>query len=345
MSRVALVTDEIGPCGGAERILEALLEMFPNAHVFALTYRPATGPLRLPAVVTAARKTLSRLDQARRFAQVRSVVSASRSIEAFDLSGYDLVISASAGFAVGARKAPGALHVAYVHSLLEVDSGFGRLFRAGLLAWERRSFSKGHTDLVLADSARTASLVRGRTGREANGVLPGWVDDAFWIAGERRPGRHFVTVGPITEEKRMDVILSAFRQTGEPLLVLGDGPERRRLRSKTPHNVEWLGAVSREALRDILLKSRAFVTASAEGFQLAAAEASAIGVPVIGGSMISAEELASDLRAFRASEPVSGLTRQNWQIEFQKWIHNTLAQRQARVTSERSSSGIDARDP
>ncbi|MEW6049376.1 MAG: glycosyltransferase, partial [Bacillota bacterium] len=120
--------------------------------------------------------------------------------------------------------------------------------------------------------------------------LPGGRDASGAGGFPITPGTYYVTHGRLVDYKRVDLLVQAFNRLGRPLLVIGDGPERRRLQALAGPGIRFLGAVDDEALPGYVANARAFVFAADEDFGIAPVEAQAAGCPVVAYSRGGAAE-------------------------------------------------------
>lgn len=216
-------------------------------------------------------------------------------IEAFDLRGYDLVLSDSHCVAKGAIPAPDALTLSYVHtpmryvwdvrtdylgpdqygSLKRLIAGFAAHY---LRAWDAVSATR--IDAFAANSRHVASRVRKYYRRDATVIYPPVELDKFKIGtGE---GGYYVTASALVPYKRVDLAVKACTELGLRLKVLGDGPEYRKLKHVAGPTVEFAGHLSRDELVEVYRDAVAFIHPGEEDFGIAPVEAQACGRPVIG---------------------------------------------------------------
>jgi glycosyltransferase involved in cell wall biosynthesis len=149
---------------------------------------------------------------------------------------------------------------------------------ARLRAWDQATASR--VSAFVANSAYVAGRIRRYYGREAE-VLPPPVDTAFFTPGDDAPGRYDLVVSALVPYKRIELALEAYRGTGLPLRIVGDGPEAARLRALAPPEVGFLGRVSDVELRELYRGCRAVVMPGVEDFGLVPVEAMACGRPAV----------------------------------------------------------------
>jgi O-antigen biosynthesis alpha-1,3-mannosyltransferase len=310
-ARVAIVHDWLTVYAGAERVLEQMLAVYPDADLYCVCdFLPADERGFLQGRVPRT-SFIQNLPGARR--HYRSYLPLMPlAIEQLDLSGYDIVLSSSHAVAKGVLTGPDQLHVSYVHSPMRyawdmqhqylresgLDKGLkgwaARWMLHKLRMWDLRS-SFG-VDLFLANSQFIARRIRKVYRREASVLHPPVQLDAFAPAAERQD--YYVTASRLVPYKRVDLIVEAFAAMPQRrLVVIGDGPEMPRLRALAAGhtNVELLGYRAQSEMARLLSGARAFVFAAEEDFGIAPLEAQASGIPVIaygkGGALESVRSI------------------------------------------------------
>lgn len=216
-------------------------------------------------------------------------------IEQLDVSGHPLVISSSHLVAKGVLTGPDQLHVSYVHTPPRYawDQMHSYLARSALARgplgplvrlqlhqlrqWD--VVSSARVDALVANSRFTARRIRCFWRRRAHVLHPPVAVERFrW---DRPRDDVYVSLCRLVPNKRVDVVVEAFNRTGLPLVVLGDGPERRRLEAMAGPQVRFLGRLTDQESAAWLERARAYVYAGLEDFGIAPVEAMAAGAPVI----------------------------------------------------------------
>jgi glycosyltransferase involved in cell wall biosynthesis len=288
-ARVALVHDFLLDLRGAERVFLELCAMYPQADVFTAVYDEDGTEGRFAA--RNVRSTfLQRLrPTARTFRPLLPLYPAA--MESLDLRGYDLVISSSSAWAHGVIPDEDATHVCYCHNPFryawnareDTLRGRGPVSRAALglvlQRWRQWDFiAAQRVDAYVANSDTTRRRVRRYFGREAVVVHPP-VDTARFAPAP--VGADYVVLSELMAHKRIDVAVRAFTRLRLPLLVVGNGPDLRRLRRLAGPTVRFAGRVGDETAAAMLARARALVVTATEEFGIAAVEAQAAGRPVI----------------------------------------------------------------
>lgn len=287
--RIAFVIDALPSLGGGEKVLITALEAFPNADLFTLVYN-RDAFVQTPITGRAVRTSfIDRLpfakDHHRAFLPLMPFA-----VSRFDLRGYDTVISFSYAVAHGARSSNGTRHVSYTFTPmryawtgLNLDGTRTRRnwlvekFLSAFREWDRRAAARVHQFAAISQavSRRIADAYR----REAQVIHPPVELDRFTPA-QKREG-FYITVTRLVAHKRVDILVRAFSELNLPLVIVGDGPELRRLKDMAGPNVRFLGYQPDGHVAELLGKARAFVCATEEDFGIAIVEAQAAGCPVI----------------------------------------------------------------
>lgn len=290
--KVAVVHDWLTTIGGAEKVLREILKLYPEADLFAL----------IDFLSPQQRETLFHKKAKTTFLQgfpfIKRLYPYSLSfmplaIESLDLSAYDLIISSSSCVAKGVLTAPHQLHICYCHSPMryawdmqsayfEKKGFFKRVFSSyglhKLRLWD--VVSANRVDQFIANSDFVAKRIEKFYRRKAEVVHCG-VDTDFFSFFEKKE-EYYLTVSRLVSYKKVDLLVEAFSQMKDKkLLVIGQGPEYKKLLRNCPPNVTFLGYQSIEELRYYLQRAKAFVFAAREDFGIAPLEALSTGTAVI----------------------------------------------------------------
>jgi glycosyltransferase involved in cell wall biosynthesis len=293
--RIAIVHDWLDTWGGAENVLAALLDLYPNADLYAIVdFLSESDQARLGRR-TIRTSFIQHLPFARRHFR-KYLPLMPRAVERFDLSAYDLIISSSHAAAKGAMTGPNQLHICLCYSPARYaweheqqylsDAGLDRWPLAGLARRAMRRFREwdiraaNRIDRFVAISVYIAHRIERCYGRSAHVIYPP-VDVARHSVAMQRSS-FYLTLSRLVPYKRVDLLVAAFADMPtRELVIAGDGPDMRAIAAAAPANVRLLGHVT-DAERDRLLATaRAFVFAAEEDFGIAPLEAQACGTPVI----------------------------------------------------------------
>lgn len=294
--KIAVVADSMSAYGGAERVIEQILALYPEADFFTL----------LDVLPPDQRAFLGRRKVRTSFLQSLPMVSSyyrklltwwPLAIEQLDVTGYDLVISSHHCVANGVLTRPGQIHVSYVHTPMRYAWDLQHeylsqswLLDTGPLSWMARASlhkmrlwdyaAAQRPGAIATNSHFVAERIRRLHRREARVIHPPVaVADAKPAASR---GDYYVSVCRLVPYKRVDLLASAFaRSPRRRLKIIGEGPEMRRVAALAGPNVEILGHLPTPEVRRLVAQARAYVFAGIEDFGIAAVEAQAAGTPVI----------------------------------------------------------------
>jgi glycosyltransferase involved in cell wall biosynthesis len=289
--KVAIIHDWLNGMRGGEKVLEEILKLYPDADIFTLFYEPE----KVSPLINSKRVFTSRLD---RSALIKKhyqffLPCFPRHIEAFDLNEYSLVISSSHCVAKGVIPAPAARHVSYVHSPMRYAwdqyysyfSGAG-FFRRKIIQKEISSLrvwdvsSAARVDDFIANSNFVRQRIEKYYRRQAMVINPP-VDIDFFKPAAKPSRDYFLLVSALVPYKNIGLVIEACRQQGEKLIIVGRGPEQKKLKKMAGRGSEFLATVSAETLRELYQNARAFIFSGVEDFGITFAESQACGTPVV----------------------------------------------------------------
>jgi glycosyltransferase involved in cell wall biosynthesis len=289
--KVAIIHDWLNGMRGGEKVLEEILQLHPGADIFTLFYEPEKiSPLIRSKRVFAS--SLNRNPLIKKYYQF-FLPWFPRHIEAFDLNDYSLVISSSHCVAKGVIPAPDARHVSYIHSPMRYawDQYYSYFAGAGyfrkkiiqrhisrLRIWDVSSAAR--VDDFIANSQFVRQRIKKYYRREATVIHPP-VDTEFFTPAAKPSRDYFLLVSALVPYKNIGLVIESCRQLGEKLIIVGRGPEQKKLKRMAGQGSKFLPTVSAETLRELYQNARAFVFAGVEDFGIACAESQACGTPVI----------------------------------------------------------------
>ena len=289
--RVALIHDYLNQYGGAERVLEALHELYPEAPVYTSLYEPSVFPdhFRSWDIRTS---FLQRIPPIRRSPRTFFFLYP-LAFESFDLSGYDLVISNSSAWCKGVLTPPETLHVCYCLTPMrwawsydtyvrqEQIRGLARAFLPlavhYLRLWDATTAQR--VDRFVGISQAVVARIRKYYRREADCITP--PVDVRSIPPGTGVGDGFLVVSRLVPYKRIDIAVAACTRLNLKLTIVGDGRDRARIERLAGPTIRFTGRVSDARVREELAACAAFIFPGEEDFGIAPVEAMAAGRPVV----------------------------------------------------------------
>jgi len=289
--QVAIVHDWLTNMGGAEKVVELIHSLFPDAPVYTLLYEQNNMPEDF-ARMDIRTSYLQRIPFARRRHQwLLPFMPAA--IEAMDLREYGLVISSSTSCAKGVLTRADCCHISYCNTPMRYAWDFYqdyitdkpwplRNYIRRQLHWIRMwdRLSADRVDYFIANSRNVKNRIYKHYLREAEVIYPP-VDTDYFVPGEAKAGKYFLCAGRLVGYKRVDLAVQVCSEMGLPLIVAGDGGELKRLKSMAGSTVEFRGRVSDDELLKLYQDCRAFIFPGEEDFGITPLEAQACGRPVI----------------------------------------------------------------
>ena len=297
--RTALVHDWLNQLGGAEDVLEALVDLYPTAPIHTSLYWRGGMPeeWREWDVRTS---FVDRLPFVYKHQQIYFPLYP-LAFEQFDFRDYELVISNKSGFCHGILTGPETLHICYCltptryvwryHQYAQQEN-LNRLTRAvmpplliSLRHWDRLAADRVDHFIAISQTVRQriAKVYR----RDSTIIYPPVDTSRFEPAAH--VDDYYLIVGRLVPYRRIDILIEAFNKLQRPLVIAGDGRDRARLESMAGSTIEFLGFVPDEDLPDLMARCRAFMWPGEEDFGISPIQAMAAGRPVIafaaGGAM------------------------------------------------------------
>lgn len=297
--RVAIVHDYLNQFGGAERVLAALMEAFPNAPVFTLLYDQSALPVKFDErrIHTS---FLQRMPGARRHHRYFPLLMP-LAVEQFDLRNFDVVFSATHSFGKGIITSPHTLHISYCftptryvwddsHKYVREFSRsalfqkFAPMALSYIRLWDY--FASQRVDTYVTLSQYVARRIKKYYGREAK-VMPPPVNVKKFRVKKEHEG-YYLVVSRLVPYKRVDLAIEACEKLGRRLVVVGTGPEVEELKERArvaarggQQQTEFRGFVSEEELARLYEGARALLFPQEEDFGITPLEAAASGKPTI----------------------------------------------------------------
>lgn len=291
--KVAIVHDFLLKLGGAERVVKALADLYPEAPIYTLLYDEE----KVGHVFPKERIRTSFLQKYPQFIRRRHrllINKMPRAIEELDLEEFDLVISSNSAFSHGLINSLGTKHLCYCHSPMRYawdwSSEYRRennlsglkgvlyaLLMKGLREWDRVAADR--PDMYLSNSSNVRRRLEKYYDAKSDVVYPP-VDTKRFRACEENSG-YFLIVSTLTPYKRIDLAVQLFNKIGRRLVIIGDGPQRAFLENIAGDNIDFLGFKDDDTVKEYLESCRAFIFPGEEDFGIAPIEAMACGKPVL----------------------------------------------------------------
>lgn len=292
--KVALVHDWLTTIGGAEKVLEALHSTFPS-DLFTLVKNDRNLKGSFFEELEVKTSFIQKLPKAKK--KYRSYLPLfPLAIEQFDLGDYDMVVSSSHSIAKGVLTHGEQMHICYCHTPMryawdlyqqylreaKLKSGLkgimAKFFLHYLRIWDAHASAR--VDAYVANSQYVARRIKKLYGKEASVIYPPVDVDYFSFSDTKED--FYLTASRMVPYKKIDLIVEAFgKMPDKKLVVVGDGPEMQKVKSKAKGSVEILGFQDDGVLKNLLQKAKGFVFAALEDFGILPVEAQACGTPVI----------------------------------------------------------------
>lgn len=291
--KIALVHDWLPFMGGAERVLTNFVELYPEAPIYTTICNRSKidGPIKEAKIITSyLQKNNKEIKNHRKLFPFMMTA-----IEKFDLNEYDIVLSDSSSIAKGVITSPDTIHICYCHSPMRYAwefsheyagkmAGKGGLkakilsyFLTGVRLWDNATSDR--VDYFIANSENVAKRIWKHYRRESVVIHPPVRCNLFNISDVDED--YFLIVSRLQEYKRIDIAIEAFNKLELPLIIIGDGPDRKKLEAMANENIKFLGRESDEVIKEHYAKCRAFIFPGEEDFGITPLEAMASGRPVI----------------------------------------------------------------
>ncbi|ANE69551.1 glycosyltransferase family 4 protein [Klebsiella pneumoniae] len=309
---VGIVADWLVTYAGAERVIKEFLDIFPESELYSIVdfLQPeARNELHGKHAVTSFIQNLPKSkNNYQKYLPLMPLA-----IEQLDVSSHDIILSSSHAVAKGILTGPDQLHISYVHSPIRYawdlqhqylrEAGFNKGIKASIVKyllhkirlWDYRTANG--VDHFIANSQFISRRIKKVYNRESTVIYPP-VDVERFTLNDKKEDYYF-TASRMVPYKRIDLIVEAFSKMPEKkLIVIGDGSEIGKVKSKASKNVEILGYQPNHIMLEHMQNAKAFVFAAEEDFGITPVEAQACGTPVIafgkGGSLETIRPLGVD---------------------------------------------------
>lgn len=297
--KIALIADWLTNYGGAESVVSAFHDLFPQAPIYTTLYKPK-AMRELGTLKNVHTTWLNKIP----FAKHQWLLSLMPvEVERMNLDGYDIVLSSSHSVAKGVITKPETVHICYCHTPMryaweswDLESRLKKFPRilhgtirkqiAKIKEWDFAAAQR--VDHFIANSTHIAGQIKKHYGREAVVIYPPVHTEKF------KPilnptADYYLAVGRLIPYKKFDLLVETFNTLGLPLKIAGTGPDLKKLRKMAKSNIEILGHVEEVELAKLYANCKALLFPQLEDAGIVPLEAMASGRPVIalnrGGSL------------------------------------------------------------
>jgi glycosyltransferase involved in cell wall biosynthesis len=321
---IAIVHDKFTVYGGAEKCVEQMHALWPDAPIFTSVCDPETiGPVLAGADIRPSRLTQRLYRGGDRYAHLLPLLP--RAFASHDLGDFDTVVTSHHAFANRIRPKATATMIAYTHTPArwiwdpamrahEIGGRPGRIALGAFAATQRGPDRRAaqRPNRLAANSSAVVDRIQRWWQRDAEVIAPP-VDTDFFTPDDSQREDFFLLAGRLVPYKRPDIAIAAATAAGVRLVVAGDGRARARCEAAAGPTVEFVGYVDRATQRDLFRRCRALVFPGTEDFGIIVVEAQACGAPVIaidrGGARDSVLHDVTGVRYEPSGDPVAHLAR------------------------------------
>ncbi|WP_416346231.1 glycosyltransferase family 4 protein [Klebsiella pneumoniae] len=295
MMNIGIVAYWLVTYAGAERVIKEIIDLYPESELYSVIDFLSDNSRRHFRNKKAKTTFIQNLPFSEKKYQ-KYLPLMPLAIEQLDVSSHDIILSSSHAVAKGVLTGPDQLHISYVHSPIRyawdlqhqylreafLDKGIKGILAKVLLhkmrLWDYRT-SNG-VDHFVANSNFIARRIKKVYGRTSDVIYPPVDVERFKLCENKED--FYFTASRLVPYKRIDLIVEAFSaMPDKKLVVIGDGSDMEKVKSKAAKNIEILGYQPDSVVEDCMRKAKAFVFAAEEDFGITPVEAQACGTPVI----------------------------------------------------------------
>lgn len=291
--KVAIVHEWFNIIGGSEKVVQNIIEIFPESDVFCLFDFLETHEREKYLL---GKKTKQSFLQ--NFPFIKKYYTYflplfPKAIESLSLNNYDLIISSSHSVAKGIKKNNNQLHICYCHTPMRyawdlktvylekfglIPRFFANIILNNLKIWDKKVAE--NVDFFVANSEFVKKRINNFYQKDAKVIFPPVDVSAFEMQSKKED--FFITASRLVSYKNIDAIINIFNTLpDEKLVIIGDGNQRKYLEKIAKKNISFLGKVSDKLLQENLQKAKCFIFAAEEDFGILPVEAQACGTPII----------------------------------------------------------------
>lgn len=287
--KIAVVHEWLSVYGGSEKVTETIINILPECDVYALVYDEQAMPESFKQYNV---KTtfIQNLPFSKKYYKMYLPIMP-HAFESLDLSMYDMVISSSTACAKGVITRPDAIHICYCHTPMRYAWDFYHQYVSkksqaskviiGALMHRMRIWdyaASSRVDYFISNSNYIAKRILKFYRREATTIYPPVEVERFY---NNAAEGFYLIVSRLVSYKRVDIAVDAFSKSGKKLIIIGDGPEKNKLKKVARENIMFLGRLNDDEIAEYYSKCNAFIFPGEEDFGITPVEAQASGKPVI----------------------------------------------------------------
>jgi len=299
--KIALVHDDLTQYGGAERVLQVMHEIWPDAPIYTSIYDREVMLKKgwNDEGMNIISSSFQWLPNKAKFANKFYLPIYPIAFESFDFSEFDVVISSSSRFAHGIITRPETVHISYCNSPArflwmynDYEREHGRIkswqkiFLFPILNWQRMwdQLASERVDFYIGNSNTIEERIKKIYRRDSEVIFPPVDVESFIPESNVKKENYYIIVSRLAGHKRVDLAVKAFNELGHEynLKIIGAGDKREELKAMAKGNIEFLGFVSDEERNSLVQSAKAFLYPQFEDFGITAVEANAAGTPLIG---------------------------------------------------------------
>lgn len=351
--KVAVIHDWLTGVRGGEKVLEAILEIYPNADLYTLVYKKGS----LNKLIEDRKIYTSFIDKLPFATKLYKHYNPlfPFAIEQFNLNKYDLVISSSHIAAKGVITGPNTLHISYIHTPVRYywdrydnyfrNKNFLMKLIIGFVAPLYRIWDVSNTnriDHLIANSSFVSNRIFKYYKRKSTVIYPP-VDTTKFNNLESKTKDYYLIVSALVPYKSIHIAIQAFNKNKKKLKIVGNGEEVTKLKHLSKSiKIEFLGRVSNEELNKLYSGAKGFIINSVEDFGIAPIEAQACGIPVIaykkGGCLETIIE--NETGIFYDKQNSKDLNKAILELEKRKWNIEKIKDNSKRFSKEKFKQSL-----
>jgi len=289
LKKIALVYDRVNKWGGAERVLLALHDIFPDAPLYTSVYnkKNAKWAKVFPRIYTSFLQNIPFAKSNHEFLAPLMPFA----FESFNFDDYDLVISVTSEAAKGVKTKPSTYHICYCltptrylwsHNEEYFENKILKFISKPILTilkkWDIKA--AGRPNLMISISTEVQKRINKYYNRKSEIIFPPVNIKTFYVNMTRK-GKYFLIVSRLVGYKKVALAIEAFNKLGYPLVIVGIGREEARLKSISNKNIKFTGQISDKRLHEYYKNAKALIMPQEEDFGIVAVESQARGIPVI----------------------------------------------------------------